>query len=62
MFILVVSGGIAYLADRVGMKIGKKKLKLGNLRPRQVASIGTVLIGVFVSLISLGGVLLFSTD
>ena len=62
LFIVAVSGAIAYYADHLGKKIGKKRLHFGNLRPRHVASIGTVLLGVTVSLISILLAMLLSRD
>lgn len=48
-----MSGGIAVLADEVGRRLGKKRLRLGKLRPKRVAQIGTAMAGVFVSLVTI---------
>lgn len=53
LLILVASGGIAFVADGLGKKIGKKRLSVFNLRPKHVASLGTVLMGVVVSFLTI---------
>ena len=54
LLILVASGLIAWVADGLGKKIGKKRISVFGLRPKHVASLGTVLMGVCVSLVSIG--------
>ncbi|MGE5581441.1 MAG: DUF3084 domain-containing protein [Bacillota bacterium] len=55
---MVVFGGlIAFLGDRVGMKVGKKRLSLFGLRPKYTSMIITVLTGFFIA----GLTLLFLT-
>lgn len=47
---MVVFGGlIAFLGDRVGMKVGKKRLSLFGLRPKYTSMIITVLTGFFIA-------------
>ncbi len=47
---LVVTGGaIAVIGDRVGSKIGKKKLSLFGLRPRHTSVIVTIVTGVLIT-------------
>jgi Protein of unknown function (DUF3084) len=53
LLIVVVSGGIAYLADNLGRKLGKKRLTIFGLRPRHTAALGVILTGVFVSLLTI---------
>lgn len=66
LLILVASGGIAYAADILGKKLGKKRLsiKIGkrSLRPKHVAALGTVLMGVAVSLLTILFVAAVSRD
>jgi len=50
ILIVVMSGGIAVLADDLGRRLGKKRLHVKGLRPKRVAQIGTALAGVLVSL------------
>ena len=54
LLILVASGVIAWVADGLGKKIGKKRLSLFGLRPKHVASLGTVAMGVCVSMLTIG--------
>lgn len=55
MIIMAIVGGfIAYLADHLGSKIGKKKMSVFGLRPKHTALLLTVLSGVLISLVSIG--------
>ncbi|MEN9220220.1 MAG: DUF3084 domain-containing protein [Thermostichales cyanobacterium GMQP_bins_62] len=54
LYILVVSGVIAAIADRVGYRIGKLRWSWFNLRPRTTATLMTVLTGVLISAVTLG--------
>ncbi|MGK7877070.1 MAG: DUF3084 domain-containing protein [Xenococcaceae cyanobacterium] len=56
--ILLLGGLIAALGDRVGTKVGKARLRLFNLRPRQTAIVVTVLTGTIIAASTLG--ILFS--
>ena len=48
--ILAITGGvIAYLGDRIGMKIGRKRLTLFGLRPKHTSILITILTGVFIA-------------
>ena len=41
ILVLVITGGaIAFIGDRLGSKVGKKKLSLFGLRPRHTSIIG----------------------
>ena len=47
---VLVSGGLlAVLGDHLGSKIGKARLRLFNLRPRQTAQFVTILTGTFIA-------------
>jgi uncharacterized protein (DUF3084 family) len=52
--ILVLGGLIAVLGDRLGSKIGKARLRLFELRPRQTATLITVVTGFFIAASTLG--------
>lgn len=52
--IFLLGGLIAVLGDRLGTKIGKARLRLFNLRPRQTAMIITFITGILVSASTLG--------
>ena len=55
MLLLAVMGGIiAFIADKLGSKIGKKKLSVFGLRPHDTSVLLTVLSGVLISLFSVG--------
>ncbi|MBL3593127.1 MAG: DUF3084 domain-containing protein [Synergistaceae bacterium] len=48
--VLLVSCLVAYVGDRVGMRIGKKRISLFGLRPRDTSSIITALTGLLIAL------------
>jgi uncharacterized protein (DUF3084 family) len=52
--VLLLGGMIATIGDRMGMKIGKSRLTLFKLRPRQTATVVTVLTGILISATTLG--------
>ncbi len=55
MLIMAVVGGlIAYIADKMGSKIGKKKMTVLGLRPRHTSILLTVIGGMLISLLSIG--------
>ena len=58
--ILLLGGSVAAFGDRLGTKVGKARLRLFNLRPRQTAMIITVLAGTLISASTFGILLLFS--
>jgi uncharacterized protein (DUF3084 family) len=51
---LLLGGLIAVLGDRLGSKIGKARLRLFNLRPRQTAQLVTILTGTLISASTFG--------
>lgn len=58
--ILLVGGVIATLGDRIGMRVGKARLSLFNLRPRQTATLISILTGGVISTTTLA--ILFLID
>jgi uncharacterized protein (DUF3084 family) len=56
--ILVLGALIAALGDRIGTTVGKARLRLFNLRPRQTAILVTIITGTIISASTLG--ILFS--
>ncbi|MEB3173962.1 MAG: DUF3084 domain-containing protein, partial [Cyanobacteriota bacterium] len=52
--VLILGGVIAALGDRLGSKVGKARLRLFNLRPRQTAVLLTVLTGILIAASTLG--------
>lgn len=60
LYMLFVSGLIAVVGDRVGYRIGKKRLTWFNLRPRHTAVLVAVITGVSISALTLGTLLLLN--
>ena len=58
--LLVLGGVLSTLGDRLGTRVGKARLSLFNLRPRNTAVLITVLTGSLISAMSLGLMLLVS--
>ena len=58
--LLVLGGVLSNLGDRLGSRVGKARLSLFRLRPRNTAVMITVLTGSLISAISLGLMLLVS--
>lgn len=52
IFLAIMGGAIAYIADKLGSKIGKKRLTVFSLRPHDTSVLLTVLSGVLISLCS----------
>ena len=52
--LLALGGLLATLGDRLGSRVGKARLSLFNLRPRNTAVLITVLTGSLISAVSLG--------
>ena len=51
--VLVLAGGaIAFIGDRLGTKIGKKRLSLFGLRPRHTSIIITIFTGICITLLT----------
>lgn len=50
ILVLVIIGGvIAVIGDRVGTKVGKKRLSLFGLRPRHTSTVVTVITGIVIT-------------
>ncbi|MGF1499196.1 MAG: DUF3084 domain-containing protein [Elainellaceae cyanobacterium] len=60
ILVLVLGGVIATAGDRIGMRVGKARLSLFRLRPRQTATLITILTGSVISAATLG--LLFAVS
>ncbi|MEB3182905.1 MAG: DUF3084 domain-containing protein [Cyanobacteriota bacterium] len=58
--LLLLGGVLSTLGDRLGSRVGKARLSLFNLRPRNTAVVITALTGALISAISLGLMLLVS--
>ncbi|MFN2450238.1 MAG: DUF3084 domain-containing protein [Candidatus Baltobacteraceae bacterium] len=51
LFIVVLAGIIAYIGDRVGHQVGRKRLTLFNIRPRYTSTIIAVATGMIIALV-----------
>jgi uncharacterized protein (DUF3084 family) len=58
--ILVLGGVIATVGDRLGMRVGKARLSLFNMRPRKTATLINILTGGIISAITFA--ILFAVD
>ena len=59
LVLLVAGGVIAYVGDRLGTYIGKKRLSAWGLRPRHTAMLYTVLSGGFIAVLTLGALMVY---
>jgi uncharacterized protein (DUF3084 family) len=50
--VVILSGLIAYIGDRIGMKMGKKRVSLFGLRPRYSSIIITIVTGILIAVLS----------
>ncbi|MDX1976255.1 MAG: DUF3084 domain-containing protein [Pseudanabaenaceae cyanobacterium bins.68] len=60
--VLFLGGTIATVGDRLGSKIGKKRLSIFNLRPRKTATLVTIATGAMISAATLGVILATSSQ
>ncbi len=51
LFIVVLAGVIAYIGDRVGHQVGRKRLTLFNIRPRYTSTIIAVATGMIIAFV-----------
>jgi uncharacterized protein (DUF3084 family) len=58
--VLILGGVIATVGDRIGTRVGKKRLSLFNMRPKKTAVLITILTGLGISASTLG--VLFLAD
>ncbi len=56
--ILILGGVIATVGDRIGTRVGKKRLSLFNLRPKNTAVLVTILTGIGISASTLASLFL----
>lgn len=59
---IIISGVVAFVADGMGRKIGKKRLSFLGLRPRHTATLITVSAGILTSILTIGAIYLLSAD
>ena len=63
ILVMIVTGGaIAFIGDKLGTKIGKKRLSIFGLRPRHTSMIVTVVTGCLITGLSIGFMVLISQN
>ncbi len=62
IIVFLVAAGIAILADRLGSRIGKRKLSIFNLRPRHTSTILTAVTGGSIAIATLTLAAILSLD
>lgn len=60
--IVVVAGVIAYIGDRVGHLVGRRRMTLFGLRPRYTSTLFAIGFGMLIALLVVGVLLLVSQD
>ena len=61
--VMIATGGaIAFIGDKLGTKIGKKRLSIFGLRPRHTSMIITVITGILITAFSIGTMAIVSKD
>lgn len=58
--LVFISGLIAYLGDKIGRDIGKKKLSLFGIRPRNTGIIISIISGILITIFTIGIISLVS--
>ncbi len=53
LIVMIVSGVIAYVGDRVGHQVGRKRLTLFGIRPRYTSTIVAVATGMLIALLAM---------
>lgn len=63
VIILVAMGGaIAYIGDKLGSKVGKKKLSIFGMRPKHTSILVTIITGILITAVTLGVMALSSEN
>jgi len=63
VIVLVVMGGaIAYIGDKLGTKVGKKKLSVFGMRPKHTSILVTIITGILIAASTLGVLAMTSRD
>jgi len=58
--VLLLGGSIATIGDRLGFRVGKARLSVFGLRPRDTAVVATITTGIIISAVTMGLILIFS--
>lgn len=59
--VISIGGLIAYVGDKIGMKVGKNRLSIFGLRPKYTSIIITILTGILIALFS-GGLMMAASE
>jgi len=51
LLVMAIAGGVAYVGDRVGHQVGRKRLTLFNIRPRYTSTIIAIGTGMTIALV-----------
>ncbi|MEW6203301.1 MAG: DUF3084 domain-containing protein [bacterium] len=62
VLLIFISGLIAYVGDRVGRRVGKRRVSIFNLRPRHTSTIITIITGILIVSVTLGALFLVSKN
>ncbi|MDP9019037.1 MAG: DUF3084 domain-containing protein [Candidatus Eremiobacteraeota bacterium] len=62
VFIVCLAGAIAYVGDRVGHQVGRKRLSLFGIRPRYTSTIVAIGTGMLIALVVTVGALIASNS
>ncbi|HWR38260.1 MAG TPA: DUF3084 domain-containing protein [Patescibacteria group bacterium] len=62
VILAVMGGAIAYIGDKLGSRIGKKKLSVFGLRPKHTSILMTIITGVMIAAATLGILSMASQD
>lgn len=63
IIVMVITGGaIAFIGDKLGTKIGKKRLSIFGLRPRHTSMVITVITGALITGLSIGSMAIISEN
>ncbi len=63
ILVIVITGGlIAFIGDRIGTRVGKRRLTLWGLRPRYTSIIITILTGILIAGSTMGVLTVISYD
>lgn len=63
ILVLIITGGaIAFIGDRIGSKVGKKKMTILGLRPKHTSILVTIVTGVLITTTTLGVMTIMSEN
>lgn len=63
ILVLVITGGaIAFIGDRIGSKVGKKKMTILGLRPKHTSILVTIVTGILITTTTLGVMTIMSKN